>query len=748
MPHTRTFVIRALIALAIAHGAAAQTAPTTAISPSPILQFWDSNGKPLAGGQVCVYAAGTTTPVTLYKDAAGMVPWGNPITLDSTGRAIAYVPVTAIKYVLRVKGSPNNCSSGSTLYTIDNVQDTGLRLRSDLAGVNGGGNIGMQQPGGIPITVQDALTLCPDARQYASLAAAIANVPAGGCLICSSSLTGPVTITAAISFHAQPGCKIAATSNVSAITIRGATGVLLDGTGTVDGRYSQSAFSDNAVTISGSDTVTVDGWSVINGGGFGILLDGSMTGNSHVKIMNGNFSASRLDAIYSQGPMDGLELARNRADCSAAAVNISHCFGVHASYGAGYGTVQNINIHDNNELCPQGNFCNEIGSFFDKAGLPYPAASQPSKVFLAHNSCLNNAMASAGCDSLSVAASFDIDGDKFDENNALTVNAPFEFISANGAGRGLETSNCNAAQTLAVSVNAASNFALSDSTLCGAVVTGVSAPIYFQHNLSALRLHHNKITLMPSSAPATGGCFQFQINDPGSTLSQVHIDHNDCSGVSTSDGAALVSVLTGPCSAAPTQFDISNNTVNSAQYGYNQQATGMCAPTSVNYVGNLLGPGVNQFGPAGPAGATYNNPGQLSNQPPGGGPVPGLTLIAAGAGTGATYHICDGAGTAFTGSATVADANCTLASTPYAGVVIVTAGTAAATANAVFQLAIPAFAFDRGPACQSTTFGSTSGATNITSITGNTATQFTFNNYTTALASGVQYAVAYYCPKN
>ena len=49
MPHTRTFVIRALIAIAIAHGAAAQTAPTVVISPVPMIQFFDNSGRPLAG---------------------------------------------------------------------------------------------------------------------------------------------------------------------------------------------------------------------------------------------------------------------------------------------------------------------------------------------------------------------------------------------------------------------------------------------------------------------------------------------------------------------------------------------------------------------------------------------------------------------------------------------------------------------------------------------------------------------------
>ena len=150
--------LKLLILSVAALTAYAQTAPVATISPSPYLQFLDpTSGKPLSGASLCVYQAGTSTPISLYKDAAGQVPWGNPITLDSTGRALAYVPVNALKFVLRAKANPPSCSTGTILFTSDFIQDQGLRLRSDLAGANGGALIGMQQPGGAPITIGGAI---------------------------------------------------------------------------------------------------------------------------------------------------------------------------------------------------------------------------------------------------------------------------------------------------------------------------------------------------------------------------------------------------------------------------------------------------------------------------------------------------------------------------------------------------------------------------------------------------------------
>ncbi len=144
MQHTRTFVIRAVFviaaALASAPSLAAQTAPAVVISPVPMLQFFDASGRPLAGGCVATYAAGTTTPLATWTDSTGATANPNPVLLDAAGRAAIWIKVPAIKYVVKSKGTGGTCSlvSGTTLYTTDNIQDQALRLRADMAGTGAG----------------------------------------------------------------------------------------------------------------------------------------------------------------------------------------------------------------------------------------------------------------------------------------------------------------------------------------------------------------------------------------------------------------------------------------------------------------------------------------------------------------------------------------------------------------------------------------------------------------------------------
>jgi hypothetical protein len=156
MQLTRSLVIGALFAALASVFASAQT-PVATVSPVPQLQFFDNNGKPLSGGQLCTYAAGTTTPLTSYQNANG-TPNTNPIVLDASGRANVWIGIVAYKFVLRAKGSPMNCTAGTVLYTVDGVIDQGFKLRSDLSASNGSGNIGYQPAGGtVPVTVGDVL---------------------------------------------------------------------------------------------------------------------------------------------------------------------------------------------------------------------------------------------------------------------------------------------------------------------------------------------------------------------------------------------------------------------------------------------------------------------------------------------------------------------------------------------------------------------------------------------------------------
>lgn len=49
-------------------------------------QFFNDNGKPLSGGKLYSYAAGTTTPQATYTSSTGATPHSNPIVLDAAGR--------------------------------------------------------------------------------------------------------------------------------------------------------------------------------------------------------------------------------------------------------------------------------------------------------------------------------------------------------------------------------------------------------------------------------------------------------------------------------------------------------------------------------------------------------------------------------------------------------------------------------------------------------------------------------------
>lgn len=95
----------------------------------------DSNGVPLNAGTVTVYAAGTTTPLSLFSNSGLSVAATNPITLDSSGRHDMTYIATA-SYKILVKNS-----AGTTIYTRDNI-DPGVAVGSGALPVANGGTAG------------------------------------------------------------------------------------------------------------------------------------------------------------------------------------------------------------------------------------------------------------------------------------------------------------------------------------------------------------------------------------------------------------------------------------------------------------------------------------------------------------------------------------------------------------------------------------------------------------------------------
>lgn len=83
---------------------------------SPVLKqrFFDSNGLPLAGGQLYSYQAGTTTPQVTYSNSTGTTN-SNPVVLDANGYADVWLdPTLSYKFILQD-------SNSTVLWSVDNV---------------------------------------------------------------------------------------------------------------------------------------------------------------------------------------------------------------------------------------------------------------------------------------------------------------------------------------------------------------------------------------------------------------------------------------------------------------------------------------------------------------------------------------------------------------------------------------------------------------------------------------------------
>lgn len=121
-----------------------------ALMPQGKQQYFTAGGIPLVGGKVYTYAAGTTTPLATYTDAAAGTPNANPVILDSRGEASIFF--SAVNYKIVVKDSLD-----STIWTQDNLAgDAAGKLRTDLAASTGSALVGhiASGAGSVATTVQ------------------------------------------------------------------------------------------------------------------------------------------------------------------------------------------------------------------------------------------------------------------------------------------------------------------------------------------------------------------------------------------------------------------------------------------------------------------------------------------------------------------------------------------------------------------------------------------------------------------
>lgn len=100
----------------------------------------DSNGDPVSGALIYVYAVGTTTPKAIYSDTGLSVSVSNPIVANSAGRTTTDGGTT-VGCVFTATGSYKlviKTSGGTTLYTLDNI-DGGIPVGSGALAIANGG---------------------------------------------------------------------------------------------------------------------------------------------------------------------------------------------------------------------------------------------------------------------------------------------------------------------------------------------------------------------------------------------------------------------------------------------------------------------------------------------------------------------------------------------------------------------------------------------------------------------------------
>lgn len=92
------------------------------VMPVPRQTWLTNSGDPAAGYWVCVYSAGTDTLATTYTTSALNVANTNPLVLDSAGRGTVFLsPGRSYKFVLKSPTTPVNCTTGTTVWSVDNV---------------------------------------------------------------------------------------------------------------------------------------------------------------------------------------------------------------------------------------------------------------------------------------------------------------------------------------------------------------------------------------------------------------------------------------------------------------------------------------------------------------------------------------------------------------------------------------------------------------------------------------------------
>lgn len=94
--------------------------PTVVLSPLAKQQFLDNNGRPLVGGKLFTYLAGTTTKASTYVDSGGVATNANPVILNFRGECNLWLPPN-VRYKFTLSPSTDTDPPTNPIWTVDNV---------------------------------------------------------------------------------------------------------------------------------------------------------------------------------------------------------------------------------------------------------------------------------------------------------------------------------------------------------------------------------------------------------------------------------------------------------------------------------------------------------------------------------------------------------------------------------------------------------------------------------------------------
>jgi len=267
---------------------------TINISPDPRLQFFGNDGKPLVGGKLYTYTAGTTTPLATYTDYTGSTANTNPVILDSRGEASVWLGTARYKFVLK---DANNVE----IWTQDNL------IMSP--GADGSGAYGTW-----PISISGNAATATTAN-YATTAGSAGTVTGGyvQSITAGTNITLSGTATNPVINAASAGGTVTSVSGSGSYGFS-LTGGPITGSGTLNVTPPTPGTSGNVLTSNGTNWVsqTFTGSTTFGGVGtymFGIPQNGvsASAGSSVSGIYGGEIypidgSGATYTSIYTTYP--------------------------------------------------------------------------------------------------------------------------------------------------------------------------------------------------------------------------------------------------------------------------------------------------------------------------------------------------------------------------------------------------------------------------------------------------------------